>query len=262
MISSRTVPTSKSDPDNNKVLGLLESFPQGQIYTLAPKQYVVRGYDYFRQGRLMNFAWDDDYSILTAHVRGSRLYAVTMSENRHGLALCCNCPAWTPHSNCKHVVCSLITIKSLLQPDTFKTPRPDEGHRDALIKELRNEDPQADKAPMRQLITPGYSIVIERDISISDIYLLSEGKKIKKYIHGIPHELRNLTDYSYYSSYSRQLELAGNMQKLGNKYPIVLKSKDEETVITFNQEDECIACTEFDAYPDSVRTSKICVCQK
>lgn len=249
--------TSKPESSDNKVLDLLESFPQGQIYTIAPKQYVVRGYDYFRQGRLMNFAWSEDYSMLTAHVSGNRLYAVTISANGHGLELRCNCPAWTAHSNCKHVVCSLITIKSLLQSDTFRTHRPDEGYIDALMKELRNE-PQTDETPLKQLIKPGYSIVIEKDSSISDIYLRSDGKKINTYLNDLPHELRKLTDYSYYSNYSRQRELAGSMQKIGNKYPIILKTKAEEAIITFNQ-DGCLACTEFDAQPDSVRACKVCV---
>jgi non-specific serine/threonine protein kinase len=206
----------------------------------------------------MNFEWSDDISLLTDYIRGSSLYSVTLSANGRGLALRCNCPAWTAHSNCKHVVCSLITIKSLLQPDTFRTHRPDEEYRDALMKELRDEAPEADKTPLEQLITPGYSIVIEKNLSISNIYLLSDGKKINKFLPGLPPELRNLTDYSYYSHYGRQRELAINIQRLGNKYPFIFKSKDQETVITFSQADKYIACTEFDARSDSVRISKVC----
>jgi non-specific serine/threonine protein kinase len=145
-----------------------------------------------------------------------------------------------------------------LQPDTFRTHRPDEEYRDALMKELRDEAPEADKTPLEQLITPGYSIVIEKNLSISNIYLLSDGKKINKFLPGLPPELRNLTDYSYYSHYGRQRELAINIQRLGNKYPFIFKSKDQETVITFSQADKYIACTEFDARSDSVRISKVC----
>ena len=267
----------------------MESFPQGQIYTIAPKQYVVRGYDYFLQGRLINFEWNDDCSILTAHVRGNSLYAVTISaKEQEGLDLHCTCPAWTSHSNCKHVICSLMTIKSLLQPDTFRTHRHAEGDRPALMKQLRNEAPQTDKTLTKAINelphsrvtghreTEGcfhadvesrgiqsipsleYSIVIEKDSDISNIYLVSNGKRINNYSPNVPHELRNLTAYSYYPTYSRPRELAGIIQKIANKYPIILKLKDGETVITFNQ-DECIVCTEFDTQHDSVQASKVCV---
>ena len=136
------------------MLGLLESFPQGQIYTIAPKQYVVRGYDYFLQGRVINFEWDDDFSTLTAHVRGNKLYAVTITASGHALAFNCTCPAWAAHSNCKHVICSLMTIKSLLQPDTFRTHRHAKGDRTALMKQLRNETPQADKTLTKAIKGP------------------------------------------------------------------------------------------------------------
>ena len=38
-----------------ELFGLLQAFSPGDIYSIAPKQYVVRGFDYYRQGRLLEF---------------------------------------------------------------------------------------------------------------------------------------------------------------------------------------------------------------
>jgi hypothetical protein len=34
-----------SDSKQKEILDFLQSYPAGQIYTLAPKQYIVRGFD-------------------------------------------------------------------------------------------------------------------------------------------------------------------------------------------------------------------------
>src|SRR4030042_6640027 len=146
-----------SDSKQKEILDFLQSYPAGQIYTLAPKQYIVRGFDYYRRGSLRKLEWNEDFSVLTAKVRGTKLYSVDFSLNRSSLKHSCNCPAWSPYSNCKHVICSLITLKNLLQPDVFRTHNQDEDYRTFLLNCLYNKPVASPKGEE----IPGYSIVIE-----------------------------------------------------------------------------------------------------
>ncbi len=128
-----------SDSRQEELLGLLRAYPPGQIYTIAPKHYVVGGFDYYRHGSLFSFEWTDDLSALTARVGGSRTYLITVTANGHGLGFHCDCPAWATSSNCKHVICTLITIKNLLEPAAFRINGGDEERRDVLLGELCSE---------------------------------------------------------------------------------------------------------------------------
>src|SRR4030042_5201674 len=64
-----------SDSKQKEILDFLQSYPAGQIYTLVPKQYIVRGFDYYRRGSLRKLEWNEDFSVLTAKVRGTKLYS-------------------------------------------------------------------------------------------------------------------------------------------------------------------------------------------
>ncbi len=199
-----------SDSKQKEIIDFLQAYPAGQIYTLAPKQYVVRGFDYYKKGSLRYLEWNEDFSALTAKVRGTRLYSVDFSLNSSGLRHSCNCPAWSPYSNCKHVICSLITLKNLLQPDVFKGYNQEEEHKAYLLKCIDNEpvalpqnlislqhtkgnenDPS--KSPLskgglkggefsqQKSGIPGYSIVIEKTKHISDVYLRRDGERVSEY---------------------------------------------------------------------------------
>ena len=281
-----------------EILDFLQSYPAGQIYTLAPKQYIVRGFDYYRRGNLREIEWNEDFSVLTAKVRGTRLYSVDFSLNSNGLSHSCNCPAWSPYSNCKHVICSLITLKNLLQPDVFKGYNQDEEHKACLLKCLNSEpvdspqtlvsfqhtptpcptdgrraisrgdihSPLAEKGSSKVKFLQqksgihGYSIVIEKTKHISDIYLRRDGKKISEFHGKIPYELSHLVLRSYFTGYGKLRDFTQYLQKYGNKYPVIFKTNEGETAFTFDKTSVYSCKTELDAYSDFVKISKICLC--
>ncbi|MEW6417578.1 MAG: DEAD/DEAH box helicase [Nitrospirota bacterium] len=260
-----------SDSKQKEILDFLQSYPAGQIYTLAPKEYIVRGFDYYRRGNLQKFEWNEDFSVLTAKIRGTRLYSVVFSLNSGVLKHSCNCFAWSPYSNCKHVICSLITIKNLLQPDVFRIHNQDEEYRTFLLKCLYNK-PAAlppnlislqhtkgnGKAGPEEI--PGYSIVIEKTKHIFNIYLRRGGERISEFFGKIPFELRHLVLRSYFTGYGKLRDFTQYLQKYGNKYPIILKTNEGETPFTFDKTSVYSCKTELDAYSDFVRISKICLC--
>ena len=113
--------------------------PPNTVYTIAPKDYVVRGYDYFCEDRLESFRWQHDRSRLTAVVRDIKRYAVVFSVVDDQLEYVCNCPIWRHETQCKHVVCALFTIINLLSPLHFRVtkhyPRRLEKLRTALLRD-------------------------------------------------------------------------------------------------------------------------------
>lgn len=107
--------------NQEEMLSLLLSYPPGRIYGIAPKQVVLKGFDYYRNGSVLSFKWSAAPPALVARVRGAMIYSVTISADGNDLRFHCNCPAWTPHSNCKHAVGSMFTIKNLLEEGAFRT---------------------------------------------------------------------------------------------------------------------------------------------
>ncbi len=97
----------------------LKALPPNIVYTVAPKEYVVRGYDYFHQERLESFRWEHDGSLLTAVVKGTRRYSVDFMMLDDELDFLCDCPAWAPRTQCKHVICALLTIISIVRKEPF-----------------------------------------------------------------------------------------------------------------------------------------------
>lgn len=67
--------------EDNDIIQRLRTFPAGEVYYIAPKDYFVRGYEYYRQGRLVSLSWDKDCTTLIAGVRGSRLYDVSFYDS-------------------------------------------------------------------------------------------------------------------------------------------------------------------------------------
>ncbi len=243
-----------SDTKQNDIIELLREYPAGRIYTVAPKPYVLRGFDYYNQGRLEQLEWNDD-SSLTARVKGSRYYSVDFSVNGHGLDYSCDCPAWSPSSNCKHVVCSLITLKNLLKPDEFIRRDQDEPYKKRLMEEL-NYPPDIEE---KKVAKQGYAIVMEKDEYISDLYLALDGRRLQKFSYTIPRELRYLLPAYYYAVFDKYQDFAAYLHTHGNKYPFILKTDSDEIELRFNEKDEYTRKSCFDAFPDSVTISKLCL---
>lgn len=253
-----------SDTNRKEILTLLQAYQPGEIYIIAPRNYVISGFDYYKHGRLDKFKWNKDHSRLTATVIGVRRYSVDFTATGEHLSFRCDCPAWTPSSNCTHVICSIITIKNLLQPEIFRLNKADERHRELLLEalygETRQTEPFPEKSEKKQK-PRGYSIVISKDSGISDIHVRLDGDRIKNYHSRTPQELWQLIyQTSYYPIYGKQHELEDVLNRYGNKYPIILKTSDQEKIVRFNSnKDEYQTLTEMDIQDAYVKVSKVCL---
>ena len=99
----------------NKILNCLNKIPANDIYYISPKQYFLRGYEYYRSRGVAEFVWSEDKQQLTARVVGNEIYTVSFSEVNEKLKYKCNCPSWSLSTQCKHVICALLTINLLSQ---------------------------------------------------------------------------------------------------------------------------------------------------
>jgi len=116
------------------VLEHLKAISPNHVYFLAPKVIVMRGYEYYAQGRLEAYSWDRTRTVLSAVVRGSLRYTIRLTADDGTLAYTCNCPGWTQASQCKHVICVLLTSVNLLKPDTFRMPNARNTNRQDLLE--------------------------------------------------------------------------------------------------------------------------------
>ncbi|MBI5075371.1 MAG: DEAD/DEAH box helicase [Nitrospirae bacterium] len=254
-----------SDSTKAELLGLLQAFSPGDIYSVAPKQYVVRGFDYYRQGKLLEVEWTPDQSAIIATVKGTKTYQVALKASGSHLSFGCGCPAWSFHSNCKHVICSLLTIKNLLDPTAFKIINRDEFRRQGLLRELFDDQLPADDTVMNNDKTEepapkvrGYSLIINKGKQINEIYIRLDDRRLRQYHHTCPHELRQfvhpLPSYLYRG---RLLDFEQFLRRYGNKHSIILKTESGETGIQFEDVKQYRTCTLFDAYPEHVEISKL-----
>lgn len=141
-------------PVDSDLLHLLATLPANVVYTFAPKESVIRGFDYYRRGRLEGYAWSPDRSTLTAYVRGTRLYAVACAADADVLTFSCDCPAWMPEWQCKHVVCAFLTTANLLSPTAFAFPGsariPHDKLRENLLADRPARGPSPEQKPLRR----------------------------------------------------------------------------------------------------------------
>ena len=240
--------------NQKRLFNALESFPANSIYSMAPKNYVLRGFDYYKKNSLLDFKWNDDFSTLTATVYGGRHYSVDISQSGNDLSLFCNCPAWTPYTQCKHVICTLITIKNIFQPASFRYPSQDAEYRNSMSTSFFNMVAAA-PIPDEPVESAGYSIILELNSSGPEVYVMSHNRKVHPYAKGTPMELESLVSAPSYSLYYFKRYL----REYGNEHPIILKTGGRETALEFDESLSYSCTTEIDTNKNHVIVRKLCL---
>jgi len=240
--------------NRRRLLNALGDVPPNTVYSIAPKPYIIRGFDYYRDDRVLGFRWNRDSSSVKAIVHGGRNYSVEFSLNDEGIEYSCDCPAWDPYSNCKHIVCVLMTIKNLFDPSSFRGPLRDEKHRRRLYKSLfhRNGMKGVEEAGKDK-----YEVVFQIEGREPDIYVRKNNEKLVARFYGEPEELAPLILPSYFNfsiKLSKAKRLLGNC---GNRYPLILKSDGKETAVEYEDSADYSCMTEFDAYNRYVKVTRL-----
>ncbi len=100
---------------NHEILKIIRTMNEEDISALTTRTIFSRGMNYFLDGRVIGLTWSDDGSQLIGLIRGSSpTYRITITREDDYLEYTCMCPAWDDYEQCKHVVCTLLTVHHLL----------------------------------------------------------------------------------------------------------------------------------------------------
>jgi non-specific serine/threonine protein kinase len=238
--------------EENEILRALRSFPANRVYFLAPKDYILRGFDYYEQGHLKSFVWGKDGATLTAYVMGTRRYAVDISVLNGKPRFSCECPAWTPSSHCKHVICALLTAINILSPDLFLARRQNEGRRRLLQSELVGSRHVSDEEePLSKREEGPYEIVIGQGETGPSISIRRDGVT-RRTVTNAPPELAGFITWSAYASRFLEGYLSQYLTRYLNRYPLVLKTDEGEVPVQWDPSLTLQAKTELDVAGDDV----------
>ncbi|MBS0149563.1 MAG: DEAD/DEAH box helicase [Nitrospira sp.] len=242
------------------LLAAFRNLAVNDVYTMAPKVSVVRGYDYYRQQRLQHYVWSRDSATLTAHVQGTILYEVVFSLDDGFLSAFCDCPAWEFDCPCKHVLCVCFTTKHLLVPETFQLSDREQAHLAALRIDLLGEPIQMGSPSKGHTVESGYEIVIDADQPSPQLSVYRNGMRLLAgWAPALPPELRPLLHPSWFSSTYGDDPLLRYLGVAKRRFPIVLKVGRDSLVLQWAPTVACRSKTEMALSSNGVRIRAVCV---
>lgn len=251
------------------LLAAFRALSTNDLYTMAPKESVVRGYEYYRQQRLQRYQWSPDATILTAQVQGTRLYSVLFALDEGFLDASCDCPAWTPDWHCKHVLCACFTTKHVLSPETFKVqPRQDTRLPLLQAELLGNRSDQTAQAGRGAIGTalntsvrtgPVYEIVIDVRQPHPRLLLHRNGLPLSGgWVSTLPSELVPFLHGSWHSGFGED-PLLHYLRHYNKPYPIVLATATALIPLRWDRSVTCRSKTELGLIGDRVVVRAVCL---
>ena len=265
---SEDIPLSPT-PESLALLAAFRAIAANDVYAMAPKESVVRGYEYYRQQRLHHYVWNQSRTALTAQVQGTRLYSVVFALIDEFLEASCDCPAWDPVWLCKHVMCACFTTKHLLSPEMFTVPAWQETKLPTLRAELLGHSPEAAwkveaassgttrKGSARK--GPTYEIVIDVRHTYPRLLIHRNNVPLSGgWVSALPPELVPLLNGSWFSGFGED-PLLHYLRSQESLCPIVLMFGKESIPLHWSQSVKCRSKTEIDLVGNEIRVRAVCL---
>jgi len=241
--------------EENIIIQRLKEISPNQIYFLSHKEYFISGFLYYKQEQVLSYDWRDDR--LTVIVMGRRPYAVNISCEGLTLRYTCDCPTWTASFHCKHVICALLRTVNLLSPHLFAIPRKTQTYSNDLLKNLLNKEVSSPQKQNRNRMEP-YEILIDLNTGTASPTLRINGGRDA--MREIPDHLQIfLSHYGY--GYSQE-DFLKYLNEWGNKHPIILKIKGEETTLSWDASRIYTSQTEVNVTGKDVLIRALCLLNK
>ncbi|WP_447971991.1 DEAD/DEAH box helicase [Nitrospira sp. Kam-Ns4a] len=250
------------------VLRAFQALAPSDLYQLASKEIVTRGFDYYRRERLLGYAWTPDGSKLTAEVEGTRRYTVTFFVEDDALFADCNCPAWEPDWSCKHVLCACFTTINLLSPENFRLPGANEARlaslRAELLARVPSEVRRSAPAGRRAGLKADIEIVMDATRHPPSLFLRLDGMKLEG-TRGwapsgqIPLELIPLLHSSPLVFAYGEDALLQYLRLSGGPHPIILETPEKTVPLKWDPAVKVFAKTQFELVGDRVTVRAACL---
>ncbi|MEW6248287.1 MAG: DEAD/DEAH box helicase [Nitrospirota bacterium] len=248
------------------VLRAFDALRPNDIYLMAPKESVTRGFDYYQRHRLQGYAWSPDRSRLTAFVQGTRLYTVTFFVQDDALFGECDCPAWSPEWPCKHVLCVCFTTKNLLSPETFRLHRIEPLHHDTLRVALLGERRSEERSKTRAIAPAArVELVIDATSDPPALVIRLDGYKVTASSGwlprtGLPREVTPLLTpyYGYQAGWGEDPFLL-YLKRHADTYPLLLETRTKTIPLRWQPSVKGLSKTVLDVAGDQVHVRAACV---
>ena len=238
-----------------KILNALEALPANVIYSAASKNYVLRGFEYYRQQRLLHFNWNNDSTALIATVRGNGDYSVVFSFNGHeNITFSCDCLAWSPYAACKHVICTLIAVKSVFRPNAYGLTFHDKDYLNSLSDSLLGGGAREAEKGRNGI----YEVIIDMRGRHPDLYVRRDGERIDSPLRHFPHELNPFYFKEYHYRGHKWAYFSHYLNYHSDKHPLYLITVSDEMRLIFDDSLHYSGTTEINTEDDAVRVGKIC----
>jgi hypothetical protein len=257
---------SDASAEPSALLAAFRVLSPNDFYTMASKESVIRGYDYYRQQRLHHYVWSPDGATLTASVQGqrSRPYAVNFSVDSGFLSATCDCPVWAPDWLCKHVLCACFTTKNLLSPDAFGLPWTKQPSREALRIELLGGAQPQPVAREAARVKTGFEIVIDARHHEPSLFLRRDGTKVGWSFGwvptgAVPSELAPLLNASSFIPGYGEDPLLRYLRQDKHAYPLILETRHEAVSLRWEPSVKCLCKTALDVAGDQVTARAVCL---
>ncbi|MEX2492178.1 MAG: DEAD/DEAH box helicase [Nitrospirales bacterium] len=237
--------------ESSGVLAHLKALSPNHIYFLASKAYVLRGYEYYAQGRLESYSWNHSRTILAASVRGSKYYAVTFSVEKGELVYSCRCPAWTASTQCKHVICALLTTVNLLVPDAFRVATTRKTSQEELTQQLLQGSAASQSVPSSPSVLPRFEVNLIDRQGQGSIAITNHGHVCQTFL-GMPTELAILLRATQDPAWSVQDALRDFLKHHGQAFPLYFENSQGRTLVEWAPSMAYTIKTELDVRGEEV----------
>ncbi|GAA0437812.1 DEAD/DEAH box helicase [Lentibacillus halophilus] len=104
----------------------MKTIDEKTVQQLFPSVVYKRGWEYYNNGLVTDLAYDRNFDIWSATVRGSESYFVeinTADLSNDTLRAYCDCPAFSAYRSCKHIAAVMLEISDTTRNNPLRRSR-------------------------------------------------------------------------------------------------------------------------------------------
>lgn len=208
--------------EKQNILEALKSYKPGTVYNLSSSNYIEQGLSYYNHSSVNKINWERNF--LLVYIEGAEEYIVKISINKDSnLIFYCDCFEWIKEKNCHHVICSMMTVLNLINPENFeRTNYNKKKYQTLKAKLLETEKPLENKVKVikKPKLNLKIHIIPNKNGTEPTIKVLSDNKQVNIDSKHYPAKLKN--PYSFYYNNQPDFELFINFFKKNRIIPIFI----------------------------------------